>query len=110
MIVPLFKRASRGVDTVSKAIQGKRDRFKARWNSLNKQAERQYWQNNSAPEDVYVVELENGQVINSYIVSTDPSDPYTSYSVDDWIFIDKADWAEITQYMNENQSQFTQVF
>lgn len=34
----LFKRANTGLDTVNKAIQGHRDRFKARWDSLDKQA------------------------------------------------------------------------
>ncbi len=35
----LFKRASTGLDTVDRAIQGHRDRFKARWDSLDKQAQ-----------------------------------------------------------------------
>lgn len=35
----LFKRAHTGVDTVNRAIQGERDRFKARWDSLDKQAQ-----------------------------------------------------------------------
>lgn len=35
----LFKRAHTGLDTVNNAIQGERDRFKARWDSLDKRAE-----------------------------------------------------------------------
>lgn len=45
MIRPLFKRAHSGVDTVNRAIQGERDRFKARWATIDKRAEDQgYWQ------------------------------------------------------------------
>ncbi len=35
----LFKRAHSGVDTVNRAIQGERDRFKARWDTVDKQAQ-----------------------------------------------------------------------
>ena len=38
-IRPLFKRAHSGVDTVNRAIEGVQDRFKARWATIDKQAQ-----------------------------------------------------------------------